>query len=76
MTAAPAPAAPIADDDIPPARRIRLVDLKDDGCRWPFGDPRTRDFGFCGRARVDGGSYCAEHSARALDRSRNEGARK
>jgi GcrA cell cycle regulator len=53
-------------DEVPPARRIRLVDLKDNGCRWPFGDPRDRDFGFCGRRRIDGAPYCAPHAALAF----------
>jgi len=71
MTAAPAPAAdlldPIVAADIPPARRIRLVDLEDCGCRWPFGDPRDRDFGFCDRTSIDGGPYCPPHAALAFE---------
>ncbi|RAK52621.1 GcrA family cell cycle regulator [Phenylobacterium deserti] len=34
-------------------------------CRWPIGDPRAPDFGFCGRPCV-GGPYCASHAARAF----------
>jgi hypothetical protein len=60
----------IADDDIPPAGRTRLVDLKANGCRWPLGDPRDCDFGFCGRAKIDGAPYCAAHAARAFDGGR------
>jgi len=36
-------------------------------CRWPFGDPHSEDFHFCGaRVRTDKdgmslGPYCAEH---------------
>jgi len=33
-------------------------------CRWPTGDPRHRDFSFCGRPAVKG-SYCEEHCAMA-----------
>lgn len=44
------------------AARFRLVDLLPHQCRFPFGDPKTDpDFGFCGRRRVQGTSYCPEH---------------
>lgn len=36
-------------------------------CRWPIGDPRDADFGFCGRTRVDG-SYCRGHAQVAFRR--------
>jgi GcrA cell cycle regulator len=65
----------MVDDDTPPARRIRLLDLKDSGCRWPFGDPRNHDFGFCGRRRIEGAPYCAAHAALAFDRPRIKDAR-
>ena len=34
-------------------------------CQWPFGDPRTTEFHFCGKEALDGKSYCADHYARA-----------
>jgi len=37
-------------------------------CRWPIGDPRDPDFGFCGRARADLGSYCLGHAQVAFRR--------
>ena len=39
-----------------------VLDLEDSHCRWPVGDPLA---GFCGAVSVNGGSYCAGHSARA-----------
>jgi GcrA cell cycle regulator len=43
-----------------PSVRVALLDLSDDACRWPYGDPK-RDFGgFCGR-EADG-SYCDDHA--------------
>lgn len=39
-----------------------ILDLKPDDCRFPFGDPRDESFGFCGRPRVLGGSYCEGHA--------------
>ena len=34
-------------------------------CQWPFGEPGTQEFHFCGRATFGGFSYCAEHVQRA-----------
>ena len=41
--------------------KLKLIDLLPNSCRWPFGDPKSIDFGFCGRTRVDRFPYCAEH---------------
>jgi len=38
-------------------------------CRWPFGDPRTDDFKWCGAPAVDG-TYCEEHRPKATDPGR------
>jgi len=38
-----------------------LLDLEPADCRWPIGDPRKPDFGFCGERRQPGKSYCAGH---------------
>jgi GcrA cell cycle regulator len=39
------------------------------GCHWPEGDPRDRDFHFCGAPVFVPGSspYCEEHERRAYD---------
>lgn len=44
---------------------MRLEDLDTHACRWPFGDPRDKDFGFCGKTKLEASSYCAEHANRA-----------
>lgn len=31
-------------------------------CKYPCGDPKEADFGFCGRERVACGPYCAAHT--------------
>lgn len=43
-------------------KRIPLVDLKANQCRWPIGDPREENFGFCGHTQIAGLPYCAEHA--------------
>jgi GcrA cell cycle regulator len=59
--------APAADDDIPPSRRVQLLDLTDKNCHWPLGDPRHPDFGFCNRRRIEGAPYCRAHAAVAYE---------
>jgi len=41
---------------------IPLTDLKPNQCRWPFGDPRDENFGFCGAQGIPGLPYCSEHA--------------
>jgi GcrA cell cycle regulator len=61
--AAPAaPAAPVA-----PVGKS-LFELTNDCCRWPHGQPGTKNFFFCGApgADVEGGRpYCERHARRA-----------
>jgi GcrA cell cycle regulator len=44
------------------AATATLTTLKAHGCKWPIGDPRDSDFGFCGRAR-EHHAYCEAHRA-------------
>lgn len=60
---APAPVAPALPK---PANLVPLTQLEKHHCRWPSGDPRHPDFGFCGRARDPGGPYCAGHHYQSL----------
>ncbi len=41
-------------------RKYRLEELDKNQCRWPIGDPKEKDFHFCG-AQLIGGSYCDAH---------------
>lgn len=45
----------------PKSRRLALVDLGSRTCRWPYGDPRSTDFSFCGH-EPSNGVYCSFHS--------------
>lgn len=49
----------------PVARITSIHDLESHHCRWPVGDPRSADFGWCGDQVVPGLSYCAPCAARA-----------
>ena len=55
--AAPAP--------IDSAQRCSLLEIAQDKCHWPIGDPHAADFSFCGNAAVTGFSYCAGHARMA-----------
>lgn len=49
--------------------KIKLIELDSHTCRWPVGDPRDEDFGFCGKKVRVGQTYCDEHSAIAYVKS-------
>lgn len=58
---------------IPVERRLTLLQLNEQTCKWPIGDPLTPDFYFCGQHSDDGKPYCDFHSRRAyhqLDKKR------
>jgi GcrA cell cycle regulator len=50
-----APAVP------PEARMVGMLDLGARDCRFPLGDPRHSDFGFCGAPKDGARSYCRYH---------------
>jgi len=51
-----------ADNVIPLTQRRTLLELNEDTCRWPIGDPATENFFFCGGKPVTGLPYCAYHA--------------
>src|SRR5262245_32697056 len=58
------------DANVPRRRRRALLELSEDTCRWPVGDPRSTRFFFCGAPPAHNKPYCAEHCARAYRRPR------
>jgi len=46
-----------------------LMDLKPRMCRWPCGDPKHDDFGFCGDSAMPGIPYCEKHAKMAYQAS-------
>lgn len=52
---------PLASPSHRPPGPCGLLDLTDDHCRWPLGEPGDEDFYFCGEA-VAAHPYCAEHA--------------
>jgi GcrA cell cycle regulator len=50
---------------IPVEERKTLVQLENNHCRWPIGDPLEAEFHFCGKDKITGLSYCEFHARRA-----------
>lgn len=59
------PSAPtrtiIEDIPVPDCKKLDLVDLTENTCKWPHGDPATNDFHFCGNPPKDEAPYCEYH---------------
>jgi GcrA cell cycle regulator len=56
------PEPELVDNVIPLGQRRSLLELSEDTCRWPIGDPGTAEFFFCGGPAVTALPYCAYHS--------------
>ncbi|KAB2878652.1 MAG: GcrA cell cycle regulator [Pseudorhodoplanes sp.] len=51
----------VIDNIIPIGQRRSLLELNENTCRWPIGDPAGPDFFFCGGTPVAGHPYCGYH---------------
>jgi GcrA cell cycle regulator len=62
VVAKPAP-KPKAKVIKPPSsgQLYKFLELENYQCRYPTGDPRSKDFGFCGARIQEGKPYCAYH---------------
>ncbi|UTO28496.1 GcrA family cell cycle regulator [Bartonella harrusi] len=47
---------------VPLSRQLNLLQLSENTCRWPVGDPLSPDFHFCGADSGENGPYCAFHA--------------
>jgi GcrA cell cycle regulator len=52
----------LIDNIIPIGQRRTLLELNEQTCRWPVGDPGSGDFFFCGGNTITGLPYCSYHS--------------
>ena len=70
---------PASEVVIPMSERVTIMELRDQMCRWPLGDPGREDFRFCGSRVGPGGPYCSHHAAIAyqpiMDRRRDRDRR-
>src|SRR5258708_561821 len=46
----------------PPGQGGTWLELPEEPCRWPIGDPGSADFFFCGGQSITSLPYCAYHS--------------
>ncbi|HML07476.1 MAG TPA: GcrA family cell cycle regulator [Xanthobacteraceae bacterium] len=52
----------LIENIIPIGQRRTLLELTEQTCRWPIGDPGSGEFFFCGGKTVEGLPYCAYHT--------------
>jgi GcrA cell cycle regulator len=52
----------LIDNIIPIGQRCSILELTEQTCRWPVGDPGSSEFFFCGGAALTTLPYCAYHS--------------
>ena len=58
----PEPEPELIENIIPIGQRRTLLELNEDTCRWPIGDPASAEFFFCGGKPLTGLPYCSYHS--------------
>ena len=46
----------------PVSLRLTLLELTENTCRWPIGDPQDANFHFCGCQSSGNGPYCEHHA--------------
>jgi GcrA cell cycle regulator len=56
------PEPEVIENIIPIGQRRTLLQLNEDTCRWPIGDPSSPEFFFCGGKPSTGVPYCGYHS--------------
>jgi GcrA cell cycle regulator len=56
------PEPELIENIIPLGQRCSILELNEEKCHWPIGDPGTPEFFFCGGRAIDGLPYCGYHS--------------
>jgi GcrA cell cycle regulator len=52
----------LIENIVPMGQRCTLLELNEDKCRWPIGDPGSTEFFFCGGKPAGSTPYCGYHS--------------
>ena len=47
---------------VPMGPRVSISQLSEATCRWPFGDPTSEEFAYCGSSVKTGAPYCPYHA--------------
>lgn len=53
---------PVQNVVVPISRHLKLVELSEQTCKWPNGDPLSEEFHFCGNDSAETGPYCTYHA--------------
>jgi GcrA cell cycle regulator len=56
------PEPELIENIVPIGQRCTLLELSEDKCRWPIGDPGSTEFFFCGGKPLESLPYCSYHS--------------
>ncbi|MEL6920371.1 MAG: GcrA family cell cycle regulator, partial [Pseudomonadota bacterium] len=57
---------PIEDIVVPISKKLKLIELSDQTCKWPHGDPLLDELHFCGHSPEDKSPYCKYHGKLAF----------
>ncbi len=60
----------VVDENIPLKIKLRSVQWSRIKCCWPEGDPKQKNFKFCGKDIYPGRPYCDKHSLLAYTNTR------
>jgi len=53
-------------------RLTTTMTLTSETCKWPFGDPATSDFHYCGQLPQNGRPYCETHNTMSYQSARRK----
>lgn len=56
---------PVPEPILSAEERTSVLNLTEHTCKWPIGDPGTKNFYFCGARSKVGNPYCETHVAQA-----------
>jgi len=56
----------VEDNVVPISRKLDLMQLTENTCKWPTGDPTMPGFSFCGQNSADDKPYCEFHNKLAF----------
>ena len=51
---------------VPESKKLTLLEITEDTCKWPTGDPTMPGFSFCGHSTSDDKPYCEFHNKLAF----------
>ena len=78
MTPAPAPTPKAAEPEenvVPLSLKVTIVDLRENMCKWPLGDPSSPEFRYCGSPAHGSTPYCTHHGKVAYQPAQDRRAR-